>query len=149
MIKKLRDPRLLFLSTALLISAAAGAFLLGGISAGSESHLETAGQAHEAQPDDAYSGRVRIFVHGDDIYPDTLSLRPGRVLLAAENETQSDISLVVERVTSGQVKEAVAKIRTLRQGKRGQQELRLGAGHYIYYEESRPDVQGSLIVEPK
>ena len=91
---------------------------------------------------------VRIFVHADDIYPDVVRLKPGKVLLLAENETQSDVSLVVEKVNPGQPAQRTAQVRTRQLDKRNRQEMTLGAGEYVFYEESNPRVKGKIIVEP-
>jgi hypothetical protein len=91
---------------------------------------------------------VTIWVHGEDIYPGVVRARPGRVRLRAENETQSDIVLIVERVTTGQARQEAARVHASRNIKRKDQELHLGAGEYIFYEESRPEITGTLIVEP-
>ncbi|HLG13449.1 MAG TPA: hypothetical protein VJH03_02845 [Blastocatellia bacterium] len=91
---------------------------------------------------------IRVFVHGDGIYPDVVRARPGEILLRAENETLGDISLVVERLDPGQVPVNVKQIKTVNRGKRAQEELALGVGEYVYYEASRPEIRGKLIIEP-
>jgi hypothetical protein len=152
MLEKLKTTRILILATAILLPAAAVTILFNGSSASSNPLPTTARQVQqvqEAQTENAYRGRVRIFLHGDEIYPDTLRLQPGRILLSAENETQSDISLIIERVIPGQGREVVANVRTVRQAKRNEQELLLGVGEYTYYEESQPEIKGTLIVEPQ
>lgn len=92
---------------------------------------------------------VRVFVHGDDIYPSGVRTGPGKLLLWVENETQSDVSLVVERLVPGQNAQAIANIKAEGLGKRASHEVTVGVGEFVFYEQSRPDVQGRLIVEPK
>lgn len=92
---------------------------------------------------------VRVFVHGDDIYPRSILIRPGKLLVVAENETQSDISLVVEKLNPGRAPDAVARVKTPHLGKRNRQELTLGAGEYEFYEESQPHLRGKIIVDPQ
>ena len=92
---------------------------------------------------------IRVFIHPDDIYPSGVVVKPGKIRLTAENETLSDIALIVERVNPGQARQSVAALRTVNQGKRIRQELTLGAGEYIFYEESRPQQQGRIIVKPQ
>ena len=116
-------------------------------SAGSKLRPALAPTQAESQ---SYSAQlVRVFVHGDDLYPDVINTSPGKILLRAENETQSDVSLVVERVTPGQANQSFANISTIGQAKRATQELTLTAGEYVYYEQSRPEIRGRLIVESK
>ena len=92
---------------------------------------------------------VRVFVHSDDIYPSLVAVEPGKILLVAENETHSDISLVVEKSSAGQSRQRVTKLAAAERNKRNRQELTLGVGEYVFYEESNPTVVGKLIVEPK
>ena len=92
---------------------------------------------------------VRIFVHGDDLYPDVVRVTAGKVLLVAENETLKDIFLVVERKNDGQPQQAIALVKTPHLDKRARRELTLDAGEYVFYEESQPQLQGRLIVDPQ
>jgi hypothetical protein len=92
---------------------------------------------------------VRIFVHGDDLYPDVVRVTAGKVLIVAENETQKDIFLVVERKTDGQPQQGIALVKTPHLDKRARRELTLEAGEYVFYEESQPQLQGRLIVDPE
>ncbi|MFY9607892.1 MAG: hypothetical protein WAU45_04660 [Blastocatellia bacterium] len=103
----------------------------------------------QSQPEVKYREMVRIFVHGDDIYPGFARVRPGRVLLRAENETQSDVALILERVVSGETRQSVARVATSGRGKRADNEVALDIGEYVFFEESRPEIQGRLIVEPR
>jgi hypothetical protein len=91
---------------------------------------------------------IRVWIHGDDIYPFVVHARPGPIFLRAENETQSDVTLVVEQVVPGQSNQELTRIRTVREGQRAGQELALGVGEYLFYEVSRPEIRGTLLVEP-
>jgi hypothetical protein len=92
---------------------------------------------------------VRVFVHADDIYPDEITVGPGKILIVAENETQSDISLIVEKVNPGHAPEGAAKLDARQFDRRNKQELTLGVGEYVFYAESNPAVKGKLIVDPQ
>lgn len=92
---------------------------------------------------------VRVFVHLDDIYPSIVRVKPGNLLLRAENETLSDISVILERVLPGQSGELVTRASTTGRAKRADNRLTLGVGEYVFFEESRPEVQGKLIVEAR
>ena len=90
---------------------------------------------------------VRVFIHPEEMYPGAFVVKPGKIRLEVENETLSDVSLVVERVIPGQAHERAAALRIVNHGKRNRQELALGAGEYVFYEESRPQQQGRIIVD--
>ena len=92
---------------------------------------------------------IRVFVHGDDIYPDVAWAKAGKIAIRAENEMLKDVALVVERFIPGKAPLGVARVGTQSRGKRAEQELTLEAGEYAYYEESRPEIHGKLIVEAK
>jgi hypothetical protein len=92
---------------------------------------------------------VRVWVHGEDIYPQVVHVRPGRVFLRLENETQSDVALIVERVEAGRPPQNLTRLNTTRKAKRADQEIRLGAGEYVFYEETQPDFKGRIFVEPR
>jgi hypothetical protein len=116
---------------------------------------ETAGRAAGGGPGSqagsARSGNaqlVRIFAHGEDIYPPVIYARPGKILITAENETQSDITIVLQRVGTGLGLNSVGTVSTDRKSKRARQEFTLGAGEYAFYEEAQPDFKGLLIVRP-
>ena len=91
---------------------------------------------------------VRIFVHPEDLYPDVVRVTAGKVLIVAENETQKDISLVLVRKNPGQPAQGVALVKTPNVDRRARRDLTLGAGEYVFYEESQPQLQGKLIVDP-
>lgn len=92
---------------------------------------------------------VRVFIHPEDIYPGSVVVRPGRINLVVENETLTDVSLVVELLNPGQSPQGIALVRTPARLKRSPRELTLGAGVYTFYEESRPYQQGKIIVDPR
>jgi hypothetical protein len=91
---------------------------------------------------------LRVWVHPDDIYPDLVRTKPGRVILMAENERTTDISLVVARLIFGQSNQTVASISVSNIAKRAGNVLDLSAGTYIFYEQTRPDLTGTIIVAP-
>ena len=87
---------------------------------------------------------IRVWVHLDDIYPDSVKVRAGRALLMAENERTTDISLIVERVIPGQSNQAITSISASNIAKRAGTVLDLSAGKYIFYEQTRPDLTGTI-----
>jgi hypothetical protein len=100
-----------------------------------------------AQSQKEFKSTVRVFIHPDDIYPAIVTVRPGKVVLSAENNTIAAVNLVVESVSSpGQ---RAAHISASAQDKRVRQEYTLAPGEYIFYEESRPGRYGRLLVDPK
>jgi hypothetical protein len=91
---------------------------------------------------------ARVFAHVDGVRPEIIRVRPGRLLLQVENETQGDVSLAIERLNTGAPNTRLGKVQTSDNGKRAQLEFGLGAGEYIFYDESRPEFTGKLIVQP-
>lgn len=96
-------------------------------------------------PQNIYKPTLRIWVHGDGIRPRMMRTSPGLVVLRVENGTRSDISLVLEKVRPGEVIQ-VARVTTSNQGRRARHQLPLGVGEYVYYDEARPRIRGTLIV---
>lgn len=92
---------------------------------------------------------LRVFVHPEDIYPNVVTIAPGTIQLRAENETLGDVSLVLERVTAGQPPQVMTQVTTVNKAKRAAQQVTLAAGEYLYYDQSRPDIKGKLIVAGK
>lgn len=107
-------------------------------------------QASASQRSDAvYRQTVRVFLHADSVRPRLIHLSPGPVTFRAENETGADAALVVERVAAGQSSHRAARVVAEREKKRGHGELELGVGEYVFYEESRPQLRGTLVVAPR
>ena len=103
------------------------------------------GAAQTGQPE--FKSTVLVFIHPDDIYPRVARVRPGKVIISAENNTQKDVAVVVEPALSpGQ---PVGRVPSLVPDKRNRQEFTLAEGEYVFYEESRPKRQGRLIADPK
>ncbi len=86
---------------------------------------------------------VRVFVHEDDVYPDLIHTRPGLVRLRVENETAGDVVLALD---PGGGQQFTAQVVTTGQAKRADGIVLLSEGEYIYFEASRPEVTGKLIV---
>ena len=107
----------------------------------------TIGKSTAPQAPAEFKSTVRIFIHPDDIYPAVVAVRPGKVIISAENNSQRDVALVVEPLHSPG--RALARVPAAAQDKRDRLEYTLGAGEYVFYEESRPQRQGKLIVDPK
>jgi len=150
-IKKVASKRVILLGLAVLVVATASAVVRRASSESAKPNtmsLSEAGAPPQGPPD-SRKQLVRVFVHGTDIYPSIVRARPGLILLRAENETQSDVTLVVERVRPGQTPAPLTRIKTIDRGKRAHEELALGVGEYVFYEESQPDIKGTLIIEPR
>jgi len=90
---------------------------------------------------------MRIFVHQEDIYPNRLRVTAGAVRLRAENETLGNVSLALDVLIPGGSAQRVAVVQTVNTGKRADQQVSLSKGEYAYYDESRPDIRGQLIVD--
>jgi hypothetical protein len=105
--------------------------------------------ASQAQEEARHRQLVRVWVHGDGIQPSVLFARPGKIFFNVENETQSDISLAIERVTQGQANARVKALGTQRKARRVGEEMTLGPGEYVVYEETQPQYRARLIVEPR
>ena len=91
---------------------------------------------------------IRIWMHGDAIYPPVIRARVGKILLRAENRTQSDVALVLERVLPGAASQRTARVGTVSKALRADMVLTLGAGEYEFYDEGFPDAKGKLVVVP-
>jgi hypothetical protein len=146
MAEKLISSRRSVLLIAVIAMMAAGVFIAHRV--GSDSVMPSA-SADRSEPDDKHQQLVRVWVHGDAIQPPVIYAQPGRILFKADNETQSDISLVIERVTPGQANARVATMGTQRKAKRVGQEMTLSPGEYAVYEESQPQYRATLIVQAK
>jgi len=109
----------------------------------------TAYVARQDQGPPQFTRTIRVFIHPEDIYPGVVVVKPGRVRLVAENQTQTDVSLIIERVIPGQSRQGVAAVRTANHAKRKHQDVALGEGEYVFYEESRPEQRGRIIVDPR
>jgi hypothetical protein len=137
--------------TIVIVTTALGImlFVLGGVLLVEPGGAANSSSSAPALQENTRARLVRVWVHGDAIYPETLRIPPGKVLIRAENETQSEINLIVERVRPGQANQSVARVRAVVDQKRANQEMTLGVGEYVYYDESQPQYKGTLIVEPK
>ena len=143
---------LLILATAAIIysrciegaSSSAGALPVATIPAS----VSIASKPVRGQGQSEFIRTIRVFVHPEDIYPGVAFVKPGKIGLVVENETQADVSLVVERVSPGQAPQSVTAVRTVNHGKRNRQDLTLGTGEYVFYEESRPQQRGRIVVDP-
>ena len=102
-----------------------------------------------SEADASVKPMIRVFIHPDDIYPSLIRARPGLLRFRAENETLTDVTLVLERIVSGHSTQEVARVSTVRQANRADQEVGLGVGQYVFYEASRPEIKGTLIVDPQ
>lgn len=106
----------------------------------------------DAQPEAVHKPTVRVWVHSDGVRPRVLHASPGPAVLRVENETRSTVALRLDRVPPGQVgregrREMAARVALEAQRKRGRRYLVLLPGEYVFYDEARPQLTGTLIVE--
>jgi hypothetical protein len=90
---------------------------------------------------------LRVWVHGDDIYPDVVQVNHGTVLIQAENQVSADITLVVEQIVEGLAPQQITTISAAQHASCAKQTLTLSPGQYVFYEQSRPGVIGKMVVE--
>jgi len=95
-----------------------------------------------------FTQRIRIWVHRDDVRPRVIHAWPGKAQINIENETQRDVSFQVERVLPNRT-QTIGTVNLLARLKRLHQEVTLVPGDYIFYEASRPDIRGRIVVEPR
>ena len=136
--------RALVFGMTLLIFATATVLTMRGGHASSLSHRGVS--AWRKTPGATPVPMLRIFVHGDDLYPNFMQVPPGVVRLRAENETQGDVALVLERATPGSQPQVLATVSTVYQAKRADLTVELTAGEYDYYDAMRPEIRGHLSV---
>lgn len=126
------------------------AALIGGLLAvvvTAASSLRPAATSTAAQTAN-YPLLIRIWMHGDAIYPPIARARPGKILLRAENQTQSDVALILERVLPGDARQNTARVSTVSKALRANLVLTLVPGEYEFYDEAFPEARGKLIVGP-
>ena len=133
---------------AVVLVAAAAVVIVGAHGFRSRSAASTREATPLGPADKAPAQLVRVFVHEFDLYPDLIKIKSGKIFLRAENEKRMDIALIVERASPGQTTQQITRISAARNLKRAGQELILDAGEYVFYEESNPDLRGTIIVEP-
>src|SRR5258708_554501 len=89
---------------------------------------------------------ARVWVYWDAVYPSVMTLRPGPVLFRVENRTPLDANIVVDNVSAGAGAQTAATATAASGALQGIQSFQLGPGEYVYYERSRPQLKGRLIV---
>lgn len=146
MLKKLVKNARLLITLAVTVFIAVGAVLTvkaidGYLRIGKEK------KANLSPQNVSFRQTVRIWVHGDRVSPDVIYARPGMILLEAENETSTAISLKFERKIPGQPPHLQSLVRAAKMSKRASQEVSLAAGEYVFYDEARPAIKGKLIVD--
>jgi hypothetical protein len=102
--------------------------------------------AYQSAP--AFKPRIRVWISANDIRPRIVHTRPGKIILEVDNQTLISPSLQVQRLLTGRT-EVLPKITAPAQTKRFDRELVLGVGTYEFFEASRPNIRGRLIVEPE
>ena len=140
----MRIRELLMVVVAVLIFATATLFTSGAKVEGGKASLIRASARPQAS---ASNGVLRVWIHGEEIYPDHARINPGTVMLVAENQTSSDITLVVERVEPGLAPRLASTVSAAGHVSRASRTLTLASGQYVFYEQSRPEIRGKLIVE--
>jgi hypothetical protein len=146
------------------VALAAGLVLLSGATRAREAGPDWANQPSTAsskqgtapapqpgltpQRGKAFVRSVRVFVHPDDIYPLVARVKPGLVAIQAENQMGSNVTIVIEKLLPGRASQLLGNVATIDRERRATGEFALGAGEYEFYEQSRPEVRGKLIVAP-
>lgn len=95
-----------------------------------------------------YPQLIRIWMHGDQVYSSVTRARAGKILLRTENQTQSDVRLVLELLLPGGLRQITARINTVSRALRAEQILTLVPGEYEFYDETFPEARGKLIILP-
>lgn len=90
---------------------------------------------------------IRVWVHEDDLYPAIIHVSPGPIFLRVENQTLKNVGVVVERRQPGEAAQFVTHLQTTRAERRFQEPLSLNAGEYVFYEQSRPELVGRIVVK--
>ena len=145
--RTIRNSVFLFMALTLSLSDAAVRHISSAAVNDSKVETNTITTKPKPQSQNESVRTIRVFIHPEDIYPSAAHVKPGKLRLVAENETQTDVSLIVERVSPGQ-SQRVGAVKTVNHAKRSPQEITLGAGEYVFYEESRPQQKGRIIVDP-
>lgn len=138
--------RVLLFGLGLLLVTAVAVLCRRAIDA-SETRTVSQPARRQSSSEVSYKQYVRVWVHADDISSDVARVRPGRVILVAENLTHCDIDLVLEQVIAGQSGQVMAIVAASALEQRAYREMQLSAGEYIFYEQSNPGVKGKLFVE--
>lgn len=147
-IKQISTIRILMIGAAFVIAITAALLVRQASSASTSTPAPaSAASPRQGSPNAEYKQMIRVWVHNDGIYPSVVYATPGKIVLRAENETRSDVSLIVERVLPGQANAQLTRLTTQSQAKRVFEERSLGAGEYVFYDEARPEYKGTLIVE--
>ncbi|GEM_PF-2527793 len=106
------------------------------------------GTATEQRVAPEFKQRISIWVHRDDVRPKVIHAWPGKAQINVENQTQSDVSLQVERVLPNRT-QTIGAVNLSARLKRLRQEVTLVPGDYIFYEASRSDIRGRIVVKPR
>lgn len=146
--KRISMIRIILLSAIFAAAATGTALMKRGGDAEPTPHAHSS--LARSQQGERESGQlVRVWVHGDDLYPDVVKARPGKIFFRVENQTQSDVAIVVERVMPGQASQRLSRVATTGKARRADQHMTLGEGEYVFYAESKPEYKGLLIVEAR
>jgi hypothetical protein len=90
---------------------------------------------------------LRVWIHAGAVYPYVLHAMPGPAQIWVENETQSEVTLAIERVLPGSAaSQSAATIGTADHMMGPTQMVVLGVGSYVFYEQSNPSARGIIDV---
>jgi cupredoxin-like protein len=143
-----RKPLLFLAVTGVLMTVAATTLRrASGDSASLPTSVSLQPSSPTSEPTPLPRQMVLVFIHNEDLYPSVVSVKAGEIFLRIENWTQKDVSLVVERVISGEGEQRVKDVQTSNKAERAHTDLSLSPGEYVFYEQSRPDVKGKIIVK--
>lgn len=90
---------------------------------------------------------VRFTLFDTGIYPHEVKVEAGLVNLAMEDKSGNASGLVVERIT-GNERSRVGEVGKSVNHVRGRQVLKLTPGEYRVFDQSRPQYQALLLVQP-
>jgi hypothetical protein len=90
---------------------------------------------------------LRVWVHAGAVYPYVLHAMPGPAQVWIENQTQSEVTLAIDRVLPGAAAaQPAARVGTADHVLGPTQVIVLAAGSYIFYEQSNPSIKGVIEV---
>jgi hypothetical protein len=91
---------------------------------------------------------LRVWVHAGAIYPYVLHATPGPAQLWIENQTQSEVTLAVDRfLPDTATLQPAARVGTADHVVGPTQVIVLAAGSYVFYEQSNPSIRGIIQVQ--
>ncbi|HBB95761.1 MAG TPA: hypothetical protein DC054_10255 [Blastocatellia bacterium] len=91
---------------------------------------------------------ISVWVNKKDVRPKLIHAWPGKAVVTIENVAQMDVTIHVERLSTGRV-QPVDAVTFSASSARKSREITLAVGEYQLYEASQPDTKVRLVVEPR